>query len=408
MPTQEHDVAIVGASLAGCAAATHLARHGLKVALIERSTDLAAYKTTCTHYIQPSGVPAMRRLGVDALIEEAGGIRNSLKLWTRYGWSQPPDEEVPHGYNIRRERLDPMVRALAVGTPGVELLGGHRALGVVRHGGRITGVRTAGRDGGEREIGARLVVAADGRDSHMAKRARVPGLRLPNRRFAYWAYFRDLPLKTGSTAQLWFLDPRVAYAFPEDEGLTLVAFWGMKKELADFKADVDAAVRARFAELPDAPDLEAGERVSPWLGKLDMPNVSRRPVHRGMALIGDAAEANDPLWGVGCGWAFQSAEWLADAVGPALQAGGDLGGALRSYARRHRRETLLHHVMMCDYSTGRRFLPPEKLMFAAASRDPRTSGHVHRFAGRIMPVHSFVSPRAIARAGLAVARGAWR
>jgi hypothetical protein len=27
--------------------------------------------------------------------------------------------------------------------------------------------------------------------------------------------------------------------------------------------------------------------------------------------VGDAAIAADPMWGVGCGWAFQSGEWLA-------------------------------------------------------------------------------------------------
>ena len=38
----------------------------------------------------------------------------------------------------------------------------------------------------------------------------------------------------------------------------------------------------------------------------------RNPVAPGLALVGDAALATDPLFGVGCGWAFQTAEWLAD------------------------------------------------------------------------------------------------
>ena len=54
------------------------------------------------------------------------------------------------------------------------------------------------------------------------------------------------------------------------------------------------------------------------VGKIDMTNRMRVPSAPGLALIGDAALATDPLFGVGCGWAFQSAEWLADAVAPAL------------------------------------------------------------------------------------------
>ena len=54
------------------------------------------------------------------------------------------------------------------------------------------------------------------------------------------------------------------------------------------------------------------------LGKIDMTNVVNTPTAPGLALIGDAASAVDPLWGVGCGFALQSSEWLADSVAPAL------------------------------------------------------------------------------------------
>jgi flavin-dependent dehydrogenase len=45
MPTQpQYDVPIVGASIAGCAAATFFARAGARVALIERDRDPAGSK----------------------------------------------------------------------------------------------------------------------------------------------------------------------------------------------------------------------------------------------------------------------------------------------------------------------------------------------------------------------------
>jgi flavin-dependent dehydrogenase len=46
------DVAIVGASTAGCTAARLFARRGARVALIERRPTLDAHETECTHFIQ--------------------------------------------------------------------------------------------------------------------------------------------------------------------------------------------------------------------------------------------------------------------------------------------------------------------------------------------------------------------
>jgi 2-polyprenyl-6-methoxyphenol hydroxylase-like FAD-dependent oxidoreductase len=65
---------------------------------------------------------------------------------------------------------------------------------------------------------------------------------------------------------------------------------------------------------------------------------TRGPTPDLLALIGDAALATDPLFGVGCGWAFQSGEWLADSIAPALRGDEPLEGGLQRYRRRHRSE----------------------------------------------------------------------
>ncbi len=60
---ERYDVAIVGASTAGCTAARLYAQQGARVALIERRPALDAYKTVCTHFIQSSATPTIERLG---------------------------------------------------------------------------------------------------------------------------------------------------------------------------------------------------------------------------------------------------------------------------------------------------------------------------------------------------------
>ena len=107
-----------------------LARNGAKVALIERDPDPAAYKKVCTHFIQASATPTIERLGLAEAIEAAGGVRNELEVFTRWGWIAPPAAQdiarPAYGYNIRRETLDPMVRKPAIATPGVDFIPGFR------------------------------------------------------------------------------------------------------------------------------------------------------------------------------------------------------------------------------------------------------------------------------------------
>ena len=88
-----------------------------------------------------------------------------------------------------------------------------------------------------------------------------------------------------------------------------------------------------LGSLPDAPDISGATRESKLLGKLELPNSIRPAARPGLAFVGDAALAGDPFWGIGCGWAFQSGEWLADEAGPALAGAGDLDAALERYRR---------------------------------------------------------------------------
>jgi 2-polyprenyl-6-methoxyphenol hydroxylase-like FAD-dependent oxidoreductase len=395
---RDHDVAIVGASIAGCTAATFLGRQGARVALIESHSDPEAYKVMCTHVFQASGHPVVRRLGILDDLEVAGAQESGVNVWSRYGWISPPPGYVDRigvrgvGLNVRRQTLDPMMRRLAAETDGVELMMGHTATSLLRDGKRVTGVAARTRDGEERELRANLVVGADGRGSGVAKLAGQRTKIRRNNRFVYMAYYRDMPLVTGSSPQLWFLDPDMAYAFPTDGGLTMLACVPHKDRIPEFKADPEAAMARMFERVPDGPRLEPSKRVSKMLGKLDAPNERRRPAGSGYALIGDAALAADPLWGVGIGWALQSAEWLAEEAGPALADERELDRALKRYARRHRRALNGHDRICSNYSTGHKFRPGERLFFRAAARDDELAGRFALFGERWIRPTELLTP----------------
>jgi 2-polyprenyl-6-methoxyphenol hydroxylase-like FAD-dependent oxidoreductase len=353
----------------------------------------------CSHFIQASGVPALERLGLLEPIMEAGGLRSRMRAWTRWGWIEAPPARAGQAVNLRRELLDPMLREAAAATPGVELMLGQGAHGLLRHGEVVRGLAVRDRDGEETELRASLVVGADGRDSHVAELAGVSEKILPHGRFAYGAYFDGPPAAPDHASSIWMLDPDWAAAFPTDSGLVFYAAMPAKERLPEFRRDPGAALVSFIASMPEAPPIGVSQLVSDVMGKIEMPNRVRVPVAPGLALAGDAALAVDPLFGIGCGWALQSAEWLADSVTPALRGAEPLQSGLDRYKRLHRKELRGHAFLVNDYATGRPLNRGERMLFSAAARDPEVAAAFDELGtrrtkpGRMM---ARTMPRAIA------------
>ena len=385
------DVVIGGASIAGCAAARLFARAGARVALVERHPAPAAYKVACTHQIQSSAVPAIERLGLAPLLEDAGAVRSRAAGWSPYGgWLRfPPD--APPGYGITRRRLDPILRRFAAETPGVELLLGQTVVGLLGDGDRIAGVEIEGTDRRRLRLPARLTVAADGRDSTIARLARVPARVRPNNRFVYFAYWRGVR-SPNDEARLWLLDPAAAAVFPNEDEVSVIAAVAHKALMADFRADPEGAYRQFVDRIPDGPALDDAERVSKLIGKFEMPNKIRPAARPGVAFVGDAALATDPLFGVGCGWAFQSAEWLAEETSAALLGGGGFDAAVERYRRVFRRRLGPHHMQIADYSTGRPLRANERLAFRAATHDPAVAVAMEEVVTRRRSIARLLDP----------------
>jgi 2-polyprenyl-6-methoxyphenol hydroxylase-like FAD-dependent oxidoreductase len=327
-------------------------------------------------------------------------VRSKPAAWTPFGgWlAFPPD--AARGYGITRRTLDPMLRRFALDTPGVEGFLGQTVVGVLGDRERVEGVEVEGTDGRRVPIRAKLTVAADGIGSTLARLAHVPGRARPNARFSYFGYWRGVKTPNDE-ARVWMLDPEVAAVFPNEDGITMIAAVPVKERLPEFRRDPEAAYLRMIRDLPDGPDLSGGERVSKLVGKLELTNTMRPAARPGLAFAGDAALATDPLYGVGCGWAFQTAEWLVDETRPALLGGGgNLDTALDRYARLFLRRLAPHHLQIVDYSTGRRMRLNERMVMRAASRDPVIAGAVEQFVTRQGSFWPLVDPRLVARAVL--------
>ena len=393
-----YDVVIVGASIAGCTAATIFGRAGLRVALIEKQKEVNAYKKLCTHFIQPSAVPTMERLGICDRIEAEGGVRTGASLWIPYGkhWLKPFEDDglYPHyGYNIRREKLDVILRETAMMTKGVDFFFGHSAQDLLEEDGQFTAVITAEQATKQTHLfNARLIVGADGHYSKLAELSNAKTKRWKNGRFGYFAYYKNVPLKSENLAQMWLLDPDVAYAFPCDNEITLLAVMPTVDQLPSFKQDIEGNLLRRLRNLPDGPDLAHGERISQIYGMLKSEFHFRQAAMPGLALVGDAAASTDPLWGCGIGWAFQSAEWLADNTQDALLTNGHVELALKQYAQTHKQKLRGHNFYNATFGNGRKLWPHERITFAAATKNQACAQHIHYYASRHTGVGRLYSP----------------
>ncbi|GIJ74021.1 FAD-dependent oxidoreductase [Virgisporangium ochraceum] len=387
---------MVGASVAGCTAALLYGRAGLTVTVLEKARDASAFKGLCGHFVLGGTEAMLRRTGLWDLMVGAGAVAGGIERWTGTGWATPPPD-APEAISLRRERLDPLLRAVAADTPGVEIVYGAAVDGLLTGGGRVTGVRT--RDG--REFRGRLVVGADGYRSTVAGLAGAAVDTAPNNRFGMWAYYKGLP---GASTRIWMLEPDVAITIRTDDDLTMLVAFPHKDRLPQFRADRATALESFVAALPDAPDLSGGERVSPVIGMTDYPCVRRDPTPApGLVLVGDAALAGDPQPAVGCGWAFRAAEWLAAETVPVLRGDRRESRALAAYRRR------LRFIVAHDRLARKAALagPPDavqRFLFRAAGGDPAVARRLYLLSMRAVPVGDVVNPWFLGRAALAVRR----
>jgi 2-polyprenyl-6-methoxyphenol hydroxylase-like FAD-dependent oxidoreductase len=216
----------------------------------------------------------------------------------------------------------------------------------------------------------------------------------------YFAYFRNLTLATGQRNQVWYLEPEVAYALPNDDGLTLLACALPKSKLAEFKQDTQGNYIRFFDHLPNGPNLRAAEQVSEVLGMLDMPLIYRRPTAPGLALVGDAAVAPDPVWGQGIGWAIQAAEWLVETAAEALaeEHPEKLDHALERYRQQHQSAFGGRFARDADFAQVRPFNFFERLLYSAAVRDPRLGQYTGPHTIRLANIRHFPPFKAMIRA----------
>ena len=337
----EADVLVVGAGPAGSATATHLARRGLHVALLEKSQF--PREKVCGDGLTPRATKQLIRLGIDTSTE-AGWLQNrGLRI---YGGSTTPFElpwpelaDFP-SYGLVRPRADfddLLARnAVAAGAKLYELCTVTAPI-VDDATGRIVGVTT--KDG--QELTAPLVVAADGNSTRLslgmglAKRDDRPmGVAVRT----YYRSPRHVDDHLESWLELWAgkpgqsdLLPGYGWIFGMGDGTCNVGLGVLNTSSAFGRTDYKDLLQRWLDNTPEEWGFRSENMTSPVRGAALPMGFNRTPHYtRGLLLVGDAGGMVNPFNGEGIAYAMESAELAADAIAEAHYRGVGTASAERA------------------------------------------------------------------------------
>lgn len=344
------DVAIVGAGPAGAATATHLARAGYQVTVVDRA--IFPRDKPCAEYLSPAAEPLLRHLGVLTEIERAQPARlrgfrvfapNGRMFQGDFAATRGDDGECLYetGLAVPRLYLD-LTLISAARSAGAELREGWR-LAHIEYDQKNECWRLSRAGDTTSVILARLLVAADGVHSTVARRL---GLQVPSRirKMALVAHMRGI---SGlSTYGEMHVTGRRYVGLAPLEPFTIGDCCNVAM-VVDEARDGWEVARLR----PEKFLLDALKTFPQLKGRLDRATIVRKTLttsgirvrvrkfsDHALLLVGDASGYYDPFTGEGIYRALRGAELAADVAVRALASCDMSSRALAAYDKLQRHE----------------------------------------------------------------------
>jgi 2-polyprenyl-6-methoxyphenol hydroxylase-like FAD-dependent oxidoreductase len=313
----DYDAIIVGARIAGAILAARLGELGHRVLLLEKAHFPS--DTLSTSFFRAPALRVFEKMGVlEEIISAAPPLRIMWNYIDGHVLNEPVDAAEEHLRFFlceRRITLDWILFQRVKREANVEIRLGANVKDLIWQDGRLAGVRWNERDG-MCEATARVVVGADGFYSTLAK-ALDPAYEAfsPVQRCTYYTYFQGLASLEEPIAEHHFAGNTLAYVFPTDANLTMVALSLPIADFRSFKKEPLKRLQAHLGSLPLlAPRLDKAEVCTEVNGSGNIPCYQRVPYGPGWVLVGDAHQVMDPWSGMGIDHATTHADFLADSL----------------------------------------------------------------------------------------------
>jgi flavin-dependent dehydrogenase len=393
---EQYDAIVVGARCAGSPTAMLLARKGYRVLVVDRASFPS--DTVSTHVIHAPGVAALHRWGLlDQVTATGCPAINTYSFdfgpFTIAGTPRSRDG-ISTAYAPRRQLLDKIL-VDAAAQAGAEVRERFTVEDIVVEDGIVVGIRGHGEDGQSVVERARVVIGADGRNSHVARAVRPEQYHdKPMLQWSYYTYWSDLPV---DGFEIFIRPDRGWAAVGTNDGLTMLVVGWPYAESTAYKADVEANYLKTLELAPAFASRVRGATRQERFAGGSVPNFFRKPFGPGWALVGDAGYNKDPITAQGISDAFSDAELCSTALAATFSGAQSFEDAMSAY--HHARDA--HALAIYEFTTQLATLeaPPaemQQLLGAVHGNREAMDSFVSITAGTVSPIE-FFDPEHIGR-----------
>lgn len=329
---KKYDVVVVGAGPAGSTTAYSAVRNGASVLMLDRRRELGV-PVQCGEALSED---ALKELDIKPDSQWAVGHTNAVKLVSPSGIEVRISERKVSGkvgYVLNRKAFDKYL-AMRAAKAGVDVMVNTFVDGLIMEDGKPKGVKARGVDG-RFEVGADVVVAADGVGSRVARWAGVKTTLKPDD-IETCAQFQMVGVDFESPSMLEFyfgskITPGgYAWVFPKGEDMANVGLGvvGGRAERRPIEYLRDFVARM--------PSLSKGKVVEVNVGGVPICSPIKKTVKDNLLIVGDAARQVNALTGGGIDSAMRAGNIAGEVAAKAVKKGDTSEKTLNEYDKRWR------------------------------------------------------------------------